>query len=409
MKNLVADTGAKIEVVKPGNYNTGAGPDFFNAQLRVDGTLWAGNVEIHINSSDWRRHQHHSDPAYENCILHVVHTNDAPTISSNGTTIPVIQIKDRYPSHLWENYLKLIGTTGWVACQPRIHEVEEFTWKSTIDKMILERIEIKTEQILIALKGNKDDWEECFYQHLARNFGFNLNALPFEMLARSLPLKYILKERTSQLNIDAMIFGQSGMLQENDEDVYPSQLRDAYTYFSKKYSLKSIPVSSWKFLRLRPVNFPTIRLAQFAVLLSRNPSLFRFIIDCQDLVTMKNIFNVQANSFWNTHFVFGKVSAHSEKKLGGSSIENILINSCIPFIAAWGKFIGDEKFKNRAIEFLALINCEENHLISKWRELGVKTHTAVDTQALIQLYTRHCSEKKCLTCNIGNRLINTLQ
>ncbi len=408
MKNLRTDDGLSVEVVRPGKYNTGAGPDFFNAQLRLDGTLWAGNVEIHIHSSDWRRHQHHTDPAYENCILHVVHENDSPTLRMNGTTIPVIELKEKYPPYLWDNYLRLIGTRGWIACQPRIREIDDHTWKVTKERMIEERIEQKSDQILIALKGNKDDWEECFYQQLARNFGFQLNAIPFEMLARSLPLKIISKERSSLSNVEALVFGQAGMLEENFTEDYPKLLKETYSHLSKKYSLKNIPVSSWKFLRLRPVNFPTIRLAQISALLTKCPAIFRNLTDESNFASLYSFFETEASFYWNTHYTFKKESTSNVKKLGHSSINNLIINSCIPFLYAWGRYTGDAHFSGKAMALLGEIPAEENHVISKWKELGIKVHNAVDTQALLQLNIQHCSEKKCLTCSIGNQLINTL-
>ena len=285
--NLKTDEGQSVEVIKPGQINTDAGPDFFNAQVRIDGTLWAGNVELHIHSSDWQRHNHHSDPSYDSCILHVIFENDSSTLRMNGTKIPSIELKDKFPSYLWDNYLKLIGNRGWIPCQHRIKEMEKNTWKITIDRMIKERLEQRSHQILISLKGNKDDWEECFYQYLARNFGFQLNAMPFEMLARSLPLKIIRKERGNLANVEALLFGQAGMLNEEFNEDYPKHLQELYIHFSKKYSLKNIPFSSWKFLRLRPVNFPALRISQLAVLLFNNPVFFSQLTSA---VSLKNIF-----------------------------------------------------------------------------------------------------------------------
>lgn len=408
MKNLRTDDGIVVEVIRPGQYNSGAGPDFFNAQLRLDGTLWAGNVEIHIHSSDWQRHNHHKDTSYDSCILHVVYENDATTLRMNGSRIPAIEIKNKYPTYLWENYLRLIGTRGWIACQPRIKEADENTWRITIDRMIHERFEQRTQQIFIALKGNKEDWEECFYQYLARNFGFQLNAMPFEMLARSLPLKYIKKERDHLTDIEALLFGQAGMLKEKFSEDYPEHLQKVYVHLSKKYSLKNIPFSSWKLLRLRPVNFPALRLAQFASLLNQCPTLFGALTDASSIKEISSIFEVRASEYWNTHYHFNKASSFKIKKLGISSINNILINTCIPFLYAWGRYTGTKETSEKALMFLQQLPAEDNHLIKRWKEVGVNVHSAVDSQSLIQLKILHCSEKKCLTCTIGNKLINVL-
>ena len=408
MNHLRTDDGQLVEVIRSGQSNTGAGPDFFNAQIRLDGTLWAGNVEIHIYASDWQRHRHHIDPAYDSCILHVVLENDSSTIRMNGSTIPAIQLKNKFKPYLWDNYLRLIGNRGWIPCQHRLDEIDSVTWSVTYERMIYERMQMRSEQILIALKGNKDNWEECFYQQLSRNFGFQLNAMPFEMLARSLPLKCIAKERGNILNVEALFFGQSGMLKSEFTDSYPLQLKDTYQHLATKYSLKPIPFSVWKFLRLRPVNFPTIRLAQLATLLTANPTPFGIFKENTEVNFISKVLGVEASTYWNTHFVFNKSSAFKLKRLGKISVNNLLINTFVPFLFAWAKYTGDNSFAEQAISFLKTLPPEENHLISRWKETGAPVHSAVDTQALIQLKVMNCSEKKCLTCSIGNRLINIL-
>lgn len=407
-KNLRTDNGLEIEVVTPGQYNSGAGPDFFNARLRIDGTLWAGNVEIHIHASDWKRHNHHNDDSYDSCILHVVYENDSATMRMNGTSIPAIEIKNKFPSWLWDNYLKLIGTRGWISCQHRIMETDDSTWSTTIDRMIYERLEHRQKQILIALNGNKGDWEECFYQHLSRNFGFQLNALPFEMLARSLPLRIIRKERDCITDIEALLFGQAGMLNDTFNEEYPIQLQDVYRHLSNKYSLRSNSFSTWKLLRLRPVNFPALRISQLSALMFRHPIIFGEITSAKSLDNIISVFKVQSSEYWNTHYHFNNSSSYKNKKLGTDSINNILINTCIPFIYTWGKYIGDLEVSERALSFLKQLPAEDNHLLKRWREVGVKVQSAVDSQALIQLKMMHCSEKKCLTCSIGKSLINVL-
>jgi hypothetical protein len=409
MNNLRTDEGRHIEVIHPGHLNTGAGPDFFDARLRIDGTLWAGNVEIHIHASDWHRHNHHNDKAYDNCILHVVYENDAAALRTDGERLPAVEIKNKFSPQLWDNYLKLIGTKGWIPCQDRLPEIDIHTWKITIDKMILERMENRVQQIFIALKGNKDDWEECFYQFLAKNFGFQLNAMPFEMLARSLPLKIIRKERDKLDHIEALLFGQSGMLAEKFEEEYPKYLTGLYQHLAKKYSLKNIHVSAWKLLRLRPVNFPALRIAQFAVVLKECPALFSTLTNLSSVENIKSLFNISASPYWNTHYHFSKKSEFRIKRLGESSVKNLLINTCIPFLYAWGKYNGQNENMHKSVSFLSELSAEENHLVTKWKETGVHVNSAVDTQALTQLKIVHCSEKKCLTCSIGNKLINYLK
>jgi hypothetical protein len=407
-KELVADDGCRVEIIKAGTLNTSAGPDFFNAQIRIDGTLWVGNVEIHIHSSDWQRHNHQTDPSYDSCILHVVYKYDSTTLRMNGTSIPTIEIGGRFPPYLWDNYLALIGTHGWIPCEDRIKEIDEFTWKKTIEELISERMEQRCRQILIALKGNRDDWQETFNQYLARNFGFQLNAMPFEMMARSLPVRILQKERGSLTSLEALMFGQAGMLERDFIEDYPKTLQSQYHYLKKKYGLKNIPLSAWKFLRLRPVNFPTLRIAQLAALNYKSPLLFSEIISAKSINELIDYFNVTASDYWITHYQFDSPTPSKTKKLGRQSILNILINTCMPFMYAWGKYSGNQEAVDRAVKLLEDIQPEENHLIDKWRETGVKVENAVDSQALLQLKIIHCSEKKCLTCRIGNRLINVL-
>jgi hypothetical protein len=258
------------------------------------------------------------------------------------------------------------------------------------------------------LQGLKGDWEKCFYQALARNFGFRLNALPFEMVARSLPLKCIAKERSSLHHVEALLFGQAGMLGETFHEAYPAKLKETYLHLAKKYALKNIPYSAWKFLRLRPVNFPAVRLAQFAALLVSEPNPFRTFSEVDGLATAEKFTAIQASDYWNTHYHFGRISAHLPKRLGISSVHNLLINTIAPFLYAQSVHTGDKSKAERALKLLQSLPPEANHLIDRWKETGVKVYSAVDTQALIQLKMQHCSEKKCLTCNIGNRLINHL-
>lgn len=408
-KNLRTDDNLLIEVVKPGKLNTGSGPDFFNAQLRIDGTLWAGNVEIHISSSEWNRHNHHKDPAYDSCILHVVLTRDATTRRTNGTHIPTVELKERFPNFLWENYLKLIGSRGWIPCQNRIKETDTATWESTIESMAVERLEFRSKQIIISLEGNRDNWDECFYQHLARNFGFQLNAMPFEMLARSLPLNILRKEISNQENIEALLFGQSGMLEDFFKESYPLKLQDAYKHLAIKYSLKNIPVSTWKLLRLRPVNFPAVRISQLSALLYRHPYMFAEILDAKKIKDIFSIFDAVATEYWNTHYQFNKESVSRIKRIGITSIQNLVINTCIPFIYSWGIYTGSGLHKELALSFLKKMPAEDNHLIRQWLEIGYKPSSAWDTQGLLQLKVAYCSEKNCLACTIGKKLINVLQ
>lgn len=408
MNRLIADDGSKVEIEKPGTYNTGSGPDFFNAQLRLNGVRWNGNVEIHIRSSDWQRHDHHNDPVYDSCILHVVLENDVPTLRMNGSPIPTIQLKDRYPSFLWDNYIRLLGTRGWVACDRQIREVDQKTIDAQLEKMVNERLRQRAEQLLIGLGEMKNDWEECFYQLLARNFGFHVNALPFEMLARSVPYRILLRENGSVQTTEAILFGQAGMLESDIEEKYFRSLQQEYRFYKNKYSLRPININGWKYMRLRPVNFPTIRIAQFADLMFRSASLLSRVLEAPTLDELTKLLDCSASVFWDDHFTFTTVSERSVKRLGEESVRNLIINSVVPVCYAWSDYAGDVRFGKKAMELLRELPAEKNVMIREWEQTGVKALSAADSQALLQLKLNYCSEKNCLSCNIGNRLINSI-
>lgn len=407
-RELLTSEGNSVEVVRPGKLNTDSGPDFFNAQLRIDGTLWAGNVEIHIHASDWQKHGHHFDSAYDNCILHVVHERDVKTLRKDGTCVPTIELKDRFPAHLWSNYLQLLGTRGWVPCEHRLKELDSITVNSWLDRICVERLEEKTKQIRQFLHLSRNDWEETFYHSLAKNFGFQVNGLPFELLARSLPLRLIHKHRSRMMEVEALLFGQAGLLATEFHDNYPISLATEFRHLSRTYNLKPISAAAWKFLRLRPSNFPTIRIAQFAQLLKSTENLFSKVMQIESLRDGYDLFRINTSEYWLNHFVFDKPADAIQKNMGKGSVENILINTVVPFLFAWGSENGSEQHRKKALELLEKIPAEDNHLIRSWKDAGIPAHSAFQSQALVQLKIQYCSEKKCLSCAIGNQLINSL-
>ena len=400
--------GQEVEILNPGIYNTNAGPDFFNAQLRIDSTLWAGNVEIHILASDWIKHDHQKDASYDSCILHVVHENDAVTRRMDGSIIPAIELKGKYPNYLWENFIQLISENEWVSCSHRLKEIEHDVWIQLFEDKSEERLRLKAQHILISLEGLKNDWEECFYQYLCKNFGFQLKGMPFEMLARSLPLKIVRKEQGNSANLEALFYGQAGMLDRDFSDDYPIDLKKRFAFLQSKYSLKPIHPSTWKFLRMRPVNFPTIRLAQMIRLIQNTNNLFAIARDLENLKDFYNLFSFPVHDYWTNHYLFEKETAPKDKTIGKTSVDNIIINTVSPFLYAWGIFTGSDSYKMIAEELLSKLSPENNRIIEKWSNCGVKAENAGHSQALIQLKQYHCSEKKCLTCSIGMKLINTL-
>jgi FPC/CPF motif-containing protein YcgG len=405
--NLRTQTNEKVEVINPGLHNMDAGPDFFNAKIKIGETTWAGNVEIHLKSSDWYQHQHHTDKAYDNVILQVVYQHDKDVYLSNNSLVPTIEIQ--FDEILLKNYEKLIDSESWIACEKELNTVDEFLIQKWIETLMIERLEDKALRIKQQLKQTQNNWEETFYRHLARNFGFKLNAEPFELLARSLPLKVLAKHKNNLMQIEALLFGQAGFLNEETGDDYYLKLKREYQFLNRKFQLKPIAKHLWKFLRSRPGNFPTVRIAQFAALIFQSKSLFSKIMDEPDAQKIRQMLQAKPSEYWESHYHFNKKSVKKTKPLGQSAIQILLINTVVPFLFVYGKHRGKEEFCDRAVGLLSQIKPENNSIILKWERLGLKPNNAFESQALIQLKNKYCTFKKCLQCQIGSYIIKNIQ
>ena len=407
-ENLKTVNGEPIEIINVGKRNTDSGPDFFNARIKIDDTFWVGNIEIHKNSSDWVRHNHQNDKAYNNVILHVAENCDQPIFRGNGEEIPALLF--RYPEQLKTNYQKLLDAKTWIACQNQFHKIDPILLQLGFNRLMIERLEDKTSEILTRLQQNNNDWNETFYQVLARMFGFKVNSVPFEMLAKSLPIGILAKHKSSLFQLEALLFGNSGLL--NDQllgDDYYINLRNEYSFLYKKYQLKGIESHLWKFMRLRPGNFPTVRISQFASLIHRSHGLFSRIIEIESLAELRQLFEVQASEYWNAHYSFNKNSPrNSIKELGENSINTLIINVVIPFLFVFGEKQNKEVLKNRSLEFLEQLPSEENSIVEKWQKLGVESRSSFESQALLQLKNKYCERKKCLNCQIGVKLVKSI-
>ena len=405
---LKTTQGERIEILKPGSHNFDSGPDFFNGKIKIDNTIWVGNIEVHINSSDWKKHFHQNDKAYDNIILHVVNNADVELYRHSGEVIPTIELKDRIHERLYQNYIGFKSSNDWIPCEKQISGVPSFIINSTLDKLLLERLERKSFIIMNSLSVNNNNWEETFYQQLARNFGFKINAEPFELLAKSLHSNYLRKHKSSLLQLEALLFGQAGLLFEHFEGKYPQQLQNEYAFLKQKFKLQPIEKHLWKYLRLRPVNFPSIRIAQFANLIYTSDHLFSVILDIENAADLKKILNVSVSEYWETHFVFDKISTKKMKQLGEEAINNLIVNTIVPFLFVYGKQKNNETYMNRAISLLEDTAGEGNSIIQKWSSLGLSVKTASATQGLLQLKNEYCSHKKCLSCSIGNYLLKNV-
>lgn len=404
-RKLLTTESQPIEIQVAGEQNPHAGPDFFNARLRIGDTFWAGNVEMHLMASEWITHGHSNDPAYDNVVLHVVLEEDQPILRANGERIPCLEMKGRIPPHLLENYERLEQEQTWIPCQQFFRTVPDIVRINWLDRLLVERLELKTSSIAGALLATENHWEEAYYRTLAQSFGLKVNVDPFEALARSLPLILLSKHRSSLLQVEALVFGQAGYLQGNYQDEWPQLLAREYRHLRHKYGLQPLQVSQWKFLRLRPANFPTIRLAQFASLLHRSENLFSHILGARNLREIENLFEVHPSPYWRDHFLFDKVSINREKPLGRDFIHLLVINTVVPVLFHYGKTRGLEESKKRALSLLEELPPEANMILDQWAELGIPARHAFQTQALIHLKTRYCDAKRCLDCAIGNAIL----
>jgi hypothetical protein len=400
--------GNKIIVIHPGEYNRDSGPDFFNARILTTGTTWAGNVEIHIRSSHFENHGHHKDPAFNNVILHIVAENDKRVFNTKGEEVITAEIV--FDPSLYEKYTSLVTTPYIIACQDDIKKVDSINILHWLNALVIERFQNKSETILKIFAETCNDWEETFYRMLARYFGFRVNTEPFEMLATALPFRIIRRHADSRFQIEALLFGTAGMLEEGlfkealSDDYYRELIKE-YRILSSKYSLSPIHGWLWKFSRLRPANFPTIRISQLAAMLSVAGGLFSRVLESTDIMQLKRIFEVTASSYWNDHFVFGKKSRTAIKNTGSQSTDIFLINAVIPVIFIYGLKRGCQDMCERALSFLEDINAEENIIMQEWKTAGIDAESAFYSQALIQLRNEYCKRRRCLDCRIGSELI----
>ena len=404
-KNLETNTGQEIFVVHPGFNNTDAGPDFFQARIKIGDTLWAGNVEIHKRASDWYLHQHQHDAAYSNIILHVVYEDDQQVLDKYDQPVATLELAGKFSSRLFNKYQAFLYNKSWIPCSTDVSTIDALIWQSWLERLVVERIERKSFEIKRRLNLNLNDWEETFYQVLAGSFGFKVNEQPFLLLAKSLPLSVLGKHKDNLFQLEALLLGQAGLLRNDFADEYPQLLAKEYDFLKKKFSLNLIPGHLWKFLRLRPSNFPTIRISQFAALIHQSQNLFSKILGCKTSQEVILMFDLKASDYWETHYVFDKPAPKSVKRFGDVAIQTIIINTVVHFLFLYGNEKGNNSSKDKAIEFLTSLPPEQNNIITGFEKLGVKTQNAFETQALIELKNKYCALKKCLHCRVGLSLL----
>jgi hypothetical protein len=408
-ESLIDPDGNQILVIYPGEYNRDSGPDFFNSRISLAKTMWAGNVEIHTCSSNFDLHGHNSDPAYNNVILHIVAENDKKVFNSKGEEILTVEMK--FDTSLYDRYVELINTPFIIACQNELMNVDKFFIRHWLNSLLIERFHDKSEHILKILEETGNDWEETFYRLICRYFGFRVNTEPFEMLGRALPFRIILRHADNRFQVEALLFGTAGLLDEGIfkeaiSDEYYIELLKEFKILKAKYSIQPMHGWVWKFSRLRPANFPTLRISQLASMLSDSGGRFAKIIEASFIDQLRSLFSVSASDYWSTHFVFGREVRKTPKNSGSQATDIILINAVLPLLFVYGMKRDNPDMRERAIDMLEKIGCEENIIIDEWKTSGIKADSAFYSQSLIQLRNEYCKKRRCLECRIGNKIIS---
>jgi hypothetical protein len=403
-QGLTTVQGDPVEIVNGGQYLQLAGPDFFNAQVIIGGQKWAGNVEIHIKSSDWYLHSHERDTNYDNVILHVVWEHDIEVMRKDNSEIPVLELKQHIDPALLSNYNALASVKTWIYCEKELESMDSFVVNNWRERLFFERLERKALPIMELATATNADWEAVLFCFLAKNFGLNTNGEVFFEVAKSLPFSIVRKESFDAENIEALLFGRTAMLDGEYEDVYAKDLQGRYAYMMHKHQLEPAHVNSVEYFRHRPDNFPTIRLSQLGQLYHTSQNLFSKIIEATTLTDLYDVFNVQAGAYWQTHYRFDKESPKKRKPLSRSFIDLLIINTVIPFKFAYGRSIGQEN-SEELVTLMQQLDAEKNAIIDKFKSFKVVTQSAYDSQALLQLKNEYCNHKRCLQCALGLELL----
>lgn len=407
LDDLVTTNNEPIAIVDTGTHNHLAGPDFFNAKVNIDGQLWAGNVEIHLKSSDWYAHNHEQDANYNNVILHVVWEDDAAVFRSDSSEIPALELRNYIPKTLLDAYQKLFAKNDirFINCEKSIADVDAFLFENWLARLYFERLERKSKFVMELLENSKNDWEQVLFALLLKNFGLKINGASFLSLAQALDFSKVRKLQSDTLQLESVFFGMSHLL-DNDEivDEYYIQLKKEYAHFKIKFDVEEGSVQKPEFFKLRPPNFPTIRLSQLANLYAKRQNLFSSIIDASGLEELYRLFDVSAGPYWNDHFTFGRTSKKSVKRLTKKFIDLLIINSLLPLKFCYARHRGKDA-NEEIIHIISQIKKEENSIITNFKRHGISIGNAKESQAILQLYNEYCTQNKCLQCAVGSRLL----
>lgn len=402
--NLKTTNGEVLTILNFGQYIQQAGPDFFNAQIVIDNQKWAGNIEIHIKSSDWYVHHHEKDDNYNNVILHVVWEHDMSIFRKDNSEIAVLELKKYVPKEELQKYKELTTQKSWIFCENQIKDIPDFVISNWQERLFFERLERKSNPIQQLLQETENDWEAVLFCMLAKNFGLNTNGEMFFKVAKSITFSLIRKEALEVMYLEALLFGQADMIPLQVEDNYPKELKSWYDYIVLKYKLKKPVIAPIQFFKHRPDNFPTIRLAQLAMVFHLHKNLFSKIIEAKTIDEIYQIFNVSVSDYWKSHYNFDNASPKKEKSLSKSFIDLLIINTIVPIQFAYANSLGKENAE-LLIDFLSNIPAEKNNIIDKFTKFGIKSKNAFQSQSLLQLKNEYCNNKKCLQCAFGLELL----
>ncbi|WP_300568056.1 DUF2851 family protein [Flavobacterium sp.] len=404
--NLQTTNKESLSIITTGSYLQQAGPDFFNAQIVIDNQKWAGNIEIHVKSSDWYLHHHELDKNYDNVILHVVWEHDIEVFRKDNSEIPVFEIKNYVAPNLLYQYEKLKASKSWIYCENEIKTIPQFIFLNWKERLFFERLERKSESIQTVLSEVQNDWEAAFFRLLSKNFGLNTNGEVFFKMTQSIPFSIIRKEAFEVENLEAILFGRAGLLKLNEEDNYHKNLKFRWEYLQNKYQLNPVYIDSVQFFKLRPDNFPTMRLSQLANLYHLHQNLFSKIILAKNINDLYHLFSVSVSKYWLTHYRFDKESSKKTKLLSKSFIDLLIVNTVVPFRFAYEKSLGKDSAED-TVSLLEEIASEKNNIIDKFQSIGITAKNAFETQSLLQLKNEYCNKSKCLQCSVGLELLKS--
>lgn len=401
---LTTVDGTLLTILHPGRLNIDQGPDFSEAKIKLGNTIWVGNIEIHVNASQWNEHKHNGDPNYSNIILHVVWTSDVQITDKNGAPFPALELQPLVSKIMLQHYDQLMQSKGFVPCQDHLPVLSEMGWLAWKERLVAERLERKATVVLELLKQANNHWEEVFWWMLAKNFGMKVNVAAFEQMAKSIPVNVLAKHKYQLNQLEAALFGQSLLLNGDFKEDYPKLLQREYKFLSTKYKLKQINKAP-DFLRMRPANFPTVRLAQLAALVFKSTHLFSRVLEIETIDQLYALLDVTANDYWHYHYLFDELTEYRPKNIGRTMVDNIIINTIVPVLFAYGMYHKNQQAKDKAVYYLSHLSAESNTITKQWRAYSVLNKNAFDSQALIELKNNYCNERRCLNCAVGNKLL----